>query len=154
VAVLYLDTSALVKRYAVERGTAWIVRLTAPSVGHVLYTVRLTRVETIAALYRKVRTGQLAAVDAQRAEAIFTVEWRQQYQVLEPTEQIVDRAALLARSYPLRAYDAVHLAAALALEGWSARTAAGRVTFISADLDQLHAARSEGLLVDDPNVQK
>lgn len=32
----YLDTSALVKRYVTERGTAWIVNLTDPSSGHEL----------------------------------------------------------------------------------------------------------------------
>jgi predicted nucleic acid-binding protein len=32
-AVYYLDTSALVKRYAQERGTAWILRLTDVTAG-------------------------------------------------------------------------------------------------------------------------
>jgi hypothetical protein len=46
----YLDTSALVKRYASECGTAWITALADPERGHDLYTVRLTGPEMIAAL--------------------------------------------------------------------------------------------------------
>lgn len=56
-AIYYLDTSALLKRYAAERGTAWMIALTTPAAGHRLYTLNLTYVETIAALSRKVRTA-------------------------------------------------------------------------------------------------
>ena len=54
----YLDTSALIKRYAREEGTAWMTTLTDPVQAHDLYTVRLTGPEMIAALFRKTRTGQ------------------------------------------------------------------------------------------------
>jgi uncharacterized protein len=56
-AVYYLDTSALVKRYAQKRGTAWMLSLTDVTAEHDLYTVRVTGPEMIAALFRKVRTG-------------------------------------------------------------------------------------------------
>jgi hypothetical protein len=49
-AVYYLDTSALVKRYAQERGTAWMLSLTDVTAEHDLYTVRMTGPEMIAAL--------------------------------------------------------------------------------------------------------
>jgi predicted nucleic acid-binding protein len=38
-AVYYLDTSALVKRYARESGTAWVLNLTTLAAGHDLHTV-------------------------------------------------------------------------------------------------------------------
>lgn len=59
-AVYYLDTSALVKRYALESGTTWIASLTDPAVGHDIYTVRLTGPEMVAALFRKARTGEIS----------------------------------------------------------------------------------------------
>jgi len=46
VAGYYLDTSALVKHYAQERGTVWVRTLTDLTPGHALYTVRLTGAET------------------------------------------------------------------------------------------------------------
>ena len=53
--VFYLDTSALVKRYFPEIGSAWIQSLTDPSAGHTLVVSTLTRVETAAALAAKHR---------------------------------------------------------------------------------------------------
>lgn len=75
-AAYYLDTSALVKRYAREIGTAWIVALTAPTPGDEVYAVRLTGPEVIAALERKTRIHQIARIDAQRAMAAFRADWQ------------------------------------------------------------------------------
>jgi uncharacterized protein len=55
-----VDTSALVKRYAREQGTGWVVGLVRR--GNV-YIARITGPELVAALSRKVRTGELAATD-------------------------------------------------------------------------------------------
>ena len=63
-AVYYLDTSALVKCYAREEGSAWIGALVDPAQGHDLYTVRVTAVEIIAALVRKARAGGIISADA------------------------------------------------------------------------------------------
>lgn len=58
-AAYFLDSSALVKRYAAESGTAWVTGLLAPSAGHRLYVTRITGVETVAAITRK-RKGAAA----------------------------------------------------------------------------------------------
>lgn len=50
---IYLDTSALIKRYVQEDGTNWVINLTSPTTGHDLYIVRLTGPEVSAALFRK-----------------------------------------------------------------------------------------------------
>ncbi len=71
----YLDTSALVKRYAQEDGTAWTQSLTNPAAGHDLYTTRLTGPEMIAALFRKVRIGEVSQGDAIRAANYFRTDW-------------------------------------------------------------------------------
>lgn len=57
----------------------------------------------------------------------------------------------LAARYTLRGYDAVQLAAALVLQ--QARQAAQlpALTFVSADLEQLHAAEAEGLTIENPD---
>lgn len=73
-AVYYLDTSALVKRYVQEQGTAWIGKLTDPATAHDLYTVRLAGPEMIAALFRKARIGQIAPSHAIQAAANFRTD--------------------------------------------------------------------------------
>lgn len=53
VAVYFLDTSALIKRYIPEVGTNWIQALTAQSSGHVLFISRITSVEMMSAIARR-----------------------------------------------------------------------------------------------------
>jgi predicted nucleic acid-binding protein len=151
VASFYLDTSALVKRYAIEPGTSWIVGLTNPAAAHLLYTVHLTAAEMIAALYRKVRTGEIDARQARQAEAAFRADWAWQYEIGEATEAVVERAMTLARRYPLRGYDALHLAAALEIDNVAQGAGLAPLTLLSADGQLLAAATSEGLAVGDPN---
>lgn len=148
-AAYYLDTSAMVKRYAREQGTAWVVGIARD---HDLYTCRITGPELIAALTRKVRTGGMAADDAARAGRAFRRHWQRRYSIVEVAEALTDRAMDLAAAHGLRGYDAVHLAAALTLD--EARRAASLppLTFLSADNAQRQAAQTEGLLVDDPNA--
>jgi predicted nucleic acid-binding protein len=152
VAVYYLDTSALVKRYAAETGTAWVVSLTNPTVGHEIATVRVSGPELIAALARKVRSGQLAPGEAERAGDAFRADWQAQYLIVELTAVVAERATDLAWRHGLRGYDALHLAAALELQNVRRSLGLPALTFISADRGQLQAASVEGLPVDDPNL--
>ena len=66
-AVYFLDSSAVVKRYAQETGSAWVEALTAPSAGNALYLAHITAVEIVAAVTRRQRGGTLTASDAARA---------------------------------------------------------------------------------------
>jgi predicted nucleic acid-binding protein len=152
VAVYYLETSALVKRYARELGTDWVIALTDPALRHDLYTVRLTGPELIAALARKARLGAVAAAEAARAIADFRSDWQQQYHAIGVNDRVIDRAMLLAESHGLRGYDAVHLAAALEVADAYRATGGGAVTLVSADAELLDAGLAEGLVVDNPNA--
>jgi len=42
VAVYFLDSSAVVKRYVQETGTGWIKTIADPAAGHFLYVARIT----------------------------------------------------------------------------------------------------------------
>jgi predicted nucleic acid-binding protein len=151
VAAYYLDTSALVKRYALEIGTAWVRALTDPSAGNDLFTVRIAGPELIAALARKVRTGELAPTDASRASANFRLDWAGDFQVIEVNEQVALRAMDLAETHGLRGYDAVHLAAALEVNARRLRFALAPLTFVSADAQQVLVAIRVGLPAANPN---
>jgi len=151
VASYYVDTSALVKRYAQERGSSWIEALLTPH-RQDLYTVRITAVEMIAALARKARTGGTTPADASRGMRDFRQDWPHDYLILEVTPQVTDRAMDLAEAHGLRGYDAVHLGAALALQDERRAHGLPTLTFISADDQQRRAAAAEGLSVEDPNA--
>ena len=65
-ATTYIDTSALVKRYVAEVGSAWVRRMVARPVQHVIYTAALTEVEVRSALQRLVREGRVDTAQAHR----------------------------------------------------------------------------------------
>jgi predicted nucleic acid-binding protein len=108
--ILYLDTSALVKRYVVESESKDVNGLIqqADSVGSAL----LTRVEMASALAKAVRLNWVEENNAEMAWLDFLSEWLS-FTRLSVTPGLVERAARLAWDYGLRGYDATHFAAAL-----------------------------------------
>jgi predicted nucleic acid-binding protein len=108
--ILYLDTSALVKRYVMEPGSKEVMALIeqADSVGSAV----LTQVEMASALAKAVRMNSVEANHGEIAWQDFLSHW-QSITRLSVTRGLVERAARLAWQYGLRGYDATHLAAAL-----------------------------------------
>jgi uncharacterized protein with PIN domain len=76
VAVYFFDSSALVKRYAQETGTAWAQMIAARNY---VFLARITQVELIAAIERRKRAGTLAASDAAAAIANFRAHLSTEY---------------------------------------------------------------------------
>lgn len=109
--IAYLDASALVKRYLVERGSRETIALTAES--EMIATSIATRAEVAAALAKAVRGGLVTEDRARRAQRSFTGDWPDLVRV-PVTEALVERAETLAWDQGLRGYDAVQLASALA----------------------------------------
>lgn len=124
--MLYLDASALVKRYVVEDGSE--VVLTAMNAIGPVSMCRMGFVEVKRAV---ARAGE--AADVQRFEA----DWRA-FEVVEVDAALCGRAAELACATGLRTLDAMHLAAALALPR-------ERLTFATWDARLHRAARQRGL---------
>jgi hypothetical protein len=132
----YLDTSALVKRYVEEPGSAAVRPLFR---GKSVATARIAYAEVAATVARLCREGHLdegnrdaifARLDADFA-ALTVVEIR------VPLVRLVP--ALVSRRQ-LRGYDAIHLAAGVVL-----RDRGLAVTFWAADKGLISAARGEGL---------
>ena len=63
-AVYFLDSSALVKRYIRETGTDWVASLFSPDFGNDCFVAAIAGVEIIAAITRRARSGSLKAADA------------------------------------------------------------------------------------------
>ncbi len=108
--IVYVDASALVKRYVTEVGSADVNDLTAGATA--VATALVTRAEVAAAFARAVRIGVLDDVAGRRAERRFSREWPDLMRV-PVTEPLVARAEALAWAHGLRGYDAVQLASAL-----------------------------------------
>ena len=147
----FADSSAVVKRYVAETGTPWVNQLLDPSAGHRIYVARITAVEVAAAFSRRARGGSLAAAPAAAAMAQFRADLAGLYRLVEMTGAVIDHAMALAEAHGLRGYDAVQLAAALAVHA-ALRTAGLAVTLVSSDAALNAAAAAEGLQVDDPNA--
>ena len=149
---LYLDTSAVTKRYVNEAGSAWVRRSSDPTSGNVCWISDLTRVELLAAIYGKSRAGQITLLEAQQAEAVFRNEVTTHYQIIPVTNAALIWAMRLVTRHPLRAYDAVQLATALEWQALQSAYGPASLTFVSADLALNRVAATEGLAVDDPNA--
>ena len=140
----YLDTSALAKHYVQETGTPWIRSLFAPTQGHRLWTVRLSGPELVAALWRKVRTGEESAASIGQAVQVFRAHWQHRYQIVEVTPLVVEEAMRLAEQRGLRGYDAVHLAAALSIDQVSQTAGGPALEQIPFNLSGRANSRSDG----------
>lgn len=109
--ILYLDASALVKRYVAEVGSDDVAQAIENS--QLIGTSLITQAETVAAFAKAMRVGALEAAEAEAALQLFRIDWTDVVRI-QATELVVGRAASLAWEYGLRGYDAVHLASALA----------------------------------------
>lgn len=150
-AVYFSGSSALVKRYAQETGTAWITQTTDPAAGHILYIARITAVEVISAITRRQRGGSVSQSDATRAVQDLGYDLSHQYRVVEITAMVITQAMALAQVYALRGYDAVQLAAALVVHNMRQTLDLTTLELVSADRDLNAAAMSEGLPITNPN---
>ncbi len=134
---LYLDTSALVKLYVTEDGSAWVQAWAAAATA--IFTVRISYAEARAAMAQARRLGGLKPADLRRAVAELDVAWSGFVRV-DVNEALVSRAGRLAEEHALRGYDAVQLAAAL-----DASPGVPDYLFASFDGDLNAAAAREGL---------
>jgi predicted nucleic acid-binding protein len=134
----------------VEAGTDWVKSLN-DNPEHTIYLARISGAEIIAALFRRVRTGDLSTADAAKVTARFKQDFRACYQIVEVTERVVDTTMDLAEKYGLRGYDSVQLAAAFELNLIRNSLSLSGITFVCADIALNQAAETAGLNTHNPN---
>jgi len=138
--ILYLDTSALVKRYFLEQHSDAIFLQWERAAE--IVTSSVAYAETLAAIYRKKRETAIEEPTIQKILDAFRLDWKSFIRV-EVTEELNELIERLAGNYPLRGFDAIHLASAvLTLERLPE-------DFLFACFDQrlAQAAREEGLKI-------
>jgi uncharacterized protein len=129
---MYVDSSALLKRYVEEPDSAAADALLRAD--RELLTARHTIVEVRRNLARLLSGRDLVA-----ARAAFADDLRS-FSIVELDEATCDSAATIAETTGVRTLDSLHLAAAQ-------RVSAPGVGFLTFDLRQAQAARSLGLTV-------
>jgi predicted nucleic acid-binding protein len=146
-ALVILDTSALVKLFIDELGSKTVIDLARADSGHTVALLELTRVELHAAIHRRERAGDVQPGTAANSRVVLDRYLRTRYEELEIDSAVLDRACGLIERHALRAYDAMQLAGAL--EG-SARRPREESLFVTADKTLASAAAAEGLRTLDP----
>lgn len=108
--ILYLDTSALVKRYFSEAHSEKVAEVWNQSAD--IVTSAVAYAETLAAIFRKKREANLDDVDVAKIVAGFKEDWDSFIRVAagDNLNEILDQILL---RHPLRGFDAIHLASAL-----------------------------------------
>lgn len=136
--ILYLDTSAYVKRYIREAGTAEVKALF--ELATIVGTSLICRAELEAAFAKTVRMNP-QLYDLIRSQLhVFRQDWPMLFKI-KMTEEVVTLAGDLAWEHGLRGYDAVHLASAVI---WQ-RVLAEPVTFATFDRNLWFAAEATRL---------
>jgi hypothetical protein len=145
---LFVDTSALVKRYIVETGSVWVRNLVRSSTPNVILISEIAPVEMFSAFSRLHREGNLSDLRQTRLENVFLQHMKNEYLVVPVNGSVLLQSRQLVSQYPLRTLDAIQLASAL-----NAAVILGEtITFVSADKRLLAVAIAEGLKADDPNA--
>lgn len=145
--IYYLDTSALVKRYYTEKGSARVHSLFQAE--NLLVVSKVAYAELLAALVRKRRDKEIGEADFGRAVGSFQDEWKE-FLVVEVTDAIFTDLLPLVRRHPLRGFEAIHLCSAL----WLRKRLKSEVLFVCSDHNLLAAAEKEKFVVYDPEAQE
>jgi uncharacterized protein len=134
----YFDTSALIKRYVSEKGSARVVSLLRR---HDLLSSAITPVEVMSALSRRKRNGELS--DEDFAVTLSRVHGeRTRWELVELGGTVLSRAEeIIQGRVPMRALDAIHVASLVTFQAASGT----RIPFVTGDERQREAAGHIGL---------
>lgn len=136
--ILYLDTSSIVKLYVKEAHSSNVRKWVKEA--EIVASCRIAYPETISALNRRLRQGDLSGREYDLLVSKFSEEWTN-FAAIDFDELEAERFISL---YGLRSFDAVHLSAAKLLKADSNNIS---ISFSSFD-DKLNiAASKEGLAV-------
>lgn len=141
--MLYLDSSAFVKRYLREEGSELLQErlksnraLCASAIGYA---------EIHAALARKAWRKEVSRLEFLQLRNRFELDWLD-VQEIAVDQETLSPVASLVENLDLRGMDAIHLAAAI----WMWRKTGEKPELVTSDGDLLSAARNLGLTAWDP----
>jgi predicted nucleic acid-binding protein len=136
--ILYLDTSALLKKYFSEIGSAEVI--SGWKVARAIVTSSVTYAEIMASIHRKKREESIRDRIFARIIQSFQQDWNGfiRIGVTNDLNEVIDR---IVAAHPLRGFDAIHLASALIVRESLTET----FLFACFDTRLLKAAQIQGL---------
>ncbi|MBZ5509534.1 MAG: type II toxin-antitoxin system VapC family toxin [Acidobacteriia bacterium] len=145
-ALYYFETSALVKLYIREPGTATMLQLVSQRAGNQFAVLSLAQVEVQSAVRRRQRAGDVHASAADRLLDVFQHHLQTKFVRQHATEVVIESACALVDQYGLTTLDAIHLAAYMSL---AMNSGPEPTPFVSADQQLLRAAEALGATIVD-----
>jgi len=136
--ILYLDTSALLKRYFKELGSTEIISKWKEATG--IATSSVAYAETMASFYRKKREINMNGKVFATILNSFQRDWTS-FIRLEVTDDLNESIDRIVANYALRGFDAIHLASALMIH----ERVPEHFVFACFDRMLIQAAQTEGL---------
>lgn len=142
--IYYLDSSALVKRYAVETGSDKVTALVESDEKIAVSWLALP--ETLSAVARRAKGGSISTevLDSIRNQLHRDM---QRFMTVEVCGAPVDGIEKLIARHALRGADSIHLSTAL----WLSKATKTTVVFVASDNELLNAARAEKLKILNPS---
>ena len=136
--ILYLDTSALLKRYFMEPHSDDVISLWREA--SEIVTSSVAYAETMASCYRKKREAGLNGNVFRKIVNAFQMDWNSfiRVEVNDDLNQSIDRTI---KKHPLRGFDTIHLVSALIMH----EKVPDNFLFVCFDLRLSEAAKKEGL---------
>jgi predicted nucleic acid-binding protein len=136
--ILYLDTSALVKKYFREAGSSKVIAQWKKA--GAIATSSIAYAETMASFYRKKREANIRLEVFHTLVDSFQQDW-QSLICVQVNDDLNDMIDKVLSHHPLRSFDCIHLASALILHGATAE----ELLFGCFDKTLVQAAAAEGL---------
>jgi uncharacterized protein len=146
----FIDTSALLKRYVFEIGSDRVEQIVEPSTNNRLYIAQVTPIEIISAVARRVREKSVSSDTLPDVRAGLARHLRRGYVTIVFSDEIASIAMNLLANHPLRAFDSIQLATALAVEEHLKSAGQASLVFLCSDQRLLSAASAVGLAVEEP----
>lgn len=148
---VYVDTSALVKRYLFERGSGWISDLCEREMVSTSY---ITVSEVASTLARRTREGALTSLERDTLFQTFLGDCRS-FALTRVDQALSRQAAALILAAPgdfrLRGMDALHLASAVSVFARAGQRGFDPCLFVAADRSLLAAAEWAGMDTANPD---
>jgi predicted nucleic acid-binding protein len=136
--ILYLDTSALVKKYFEEKNSFEVISAWKSSLG--ISTSAVAYAELLAAVYCKASETRANKSLFERVVSTFQEDWSS-FIIVEVDNRLNETIHKVIANHGLRGFDAIHLASALAIGS----VVADNFLFACYDERLAQAARAEGL---------
>jgi len=136
--ILYLDTSALVKKYFKEKNSSEVISAWKLSLG--IATSAVAYAELLAAVYRKASETRVKKPLIESVVNIFQEDWSS-FIIVEVNHRLNETIHKVIGNHGLRGFDAIHLASALTIGS----AVADNFVFACYDKRLKYAAQAEGL---------